>query len=43
MARFVERTRPDEIIFASAMYDHEARKRSLAITARAMQDLKIAS
>jgi luciferase family oxidoreductase group 1 len=43
IARFVERTRPDEIIFASAIYDHGARKRSLAITAKAMQDLKIAA
>jgi luciferase family oxidoreductase group 1 len=43
IAAFVERTQVDEIMVASAIYDHEARKRSLAITARALQDLKVAA
>ncbi|MBO9714434.1 LLM class flavin-dependent oxidoreductase [Sphingomonas sp.] len=37
IAAFVERTQVDELMIASAMYDHEARKRSLAITADVMK------
>ena len=33
IAAFVERTGADELMIASAIYDHDARKRSLAITA----------
>ncbi|HEU4962090.1 MAG TPA: LLM class flavin-dependent oxidoreductase [Sphingomonas sp.] len=36
IAAFVERTRADELMIASAIYDHDARKRSLALTAKAM-------
>ena len=41
IAAFVERTGVDEIMVASAVYDHDARKRSLALTAQAMEELKI--
>jgi len=37
IAAFIARTRVDEVIVASAIYDHAARKRSLAITAEAMR------
>ena len=37
IAAFVERTGADELMIASAMYDHGARKRSLEITAEAMR------
>ena len=43
MAAFVERTGVDEIMVASAIYDHDARKRSLTLTADAMQELKLAA
>ena len=43
IAAFVERTGVDEVMVTSAIYDHEARKRSLSITADVMQDLKIAA
>jgi len=43
IAAFVERTHVDEVMVTSAIYDHEARKRSLSITAAVMQDLKIAA
>jgi luciferase family oxidoreductase group 1 len=36
---FLQRTEADEIVFASMLFDHGARKRSLAIAAQAMQDL----
>ena len=32
---FVERTGVDEVIIASSMYDHDARKHSLALTMEA--------
>lgn len=38
-AAFIERTGVDEIMVTSAIYDHEARKRSLAITAEVMSGL----
>ena len=41
LAAFVARTGVDEVMVASAIYDHDARKRSLAITAQAMQELKV--
>jgi luciferase family oxidoreductase group 1 len=37
IAAFVERTGVDEIMLTSAMFDHEARKRSLSIAAEAMR------
>ncbi len=43
IAAFVARTGVDEVMVASAIYDHGARKRSLAITAEVMQELKIAA
>ena len=36
---FIERTKVDEVMVASAIYDHEARKRSLTLTAEAMRGL----
>ena len=39
LAKFIERTKVDEVMVASAMYDHEARKRSLTLTAEAMRGL----
>ncbi|PAX07224.1 LLM class flavin-dependent oxidoreductase [Sphingomonas lenta] len=43
LAAFVERTGVDEVMVASAIYDHEARKRSLAITAGVFEELKLAA
>jgi luciferase family oxidoreductase group 1 len=43
IAAFVERTGVDEVMVASAIYDHDARKRSLAITAEVMGELKVAA
>ncbi|MGR6328821.1 LLM class flavin-dependent oxidoreductase [Sphingomonas sp. XXL09] len=40
-AAFVERTGVDEIMVTSAIYDHDARKRSLAITAEVMSGLTV--
>jgi luciferase family oxidoreductase group 1 len=39
IAGFLERTGADELMIGSAMYDHEARKRSLAIAAEVMRGL----
>ncbi|HEX8300579.1 LLM class flavin-dependent oxidoreductase [Sphingomonas sp.] len=36
---FIERTGADELMIASAMFDHEARKKSLTIAAEAMRGL----
>ncbi|WP_188056205.1 LLM class flavin-dependent oxidoreductase [Sphingosinithalassobacter sp. CS137] len=36
LAKFVERTRVDEVMLVSSIYDHEARKKSLSIAAEAM-------
>ncbi|CAN5342147.1 LLM class flavin-dependent oxidoreductase [soil metagenome] len=41
IAAFVERTGVDELMIASAIYDHDARKRSLAITAEVMAEVKV--
>ncbi len=43
LAAFVERTGVDEIMVASAIYDHDARKQSLTLTAEAMAELKLAA
>ena len=43
IAAFVERTGVDEVMVASSIYDHQARKRSLSITAQAMAELKVAA
>ncbi|MDB5709316.1 MAG: alkane 1-monooxygenase [Sphingomonas bacterium] len=43
IAAFIERTGVDELMIASAIYDHGARKRSLAITADVMRELKVAA
>jgi luciferase family oxidoreductase group 1 len=43
IAAFVARTGVDELMIASAIYDHEARKRSLAITAEVMAELRVAA
>ena len=40
-AAFLERTGIDEVMVASAIYDHEARKRSLAITAEVLSGLAV--
>lgn len=39
LAAFVERTGADELMLTSAMFDHAARKRSLAIAAEAMRGI----
>lgn len=39
IAAFIARTGADELMIASAMYDHEARKRSLTLTAEVMRGL----
>ena len=43
IARFVERTGVDELMVATSIYDHAARKRSLTLTAQAMAELKLAA
>ena len=43
IAAFVARTGVDELMVASSIYDHQARKRSLEITAQAMAELRIAA
>ncbi|MEO7688254.1 MAG: LLM class flavin-dependent oxidoreductase [Sphingomonas sp.] len=43
IAAFVARTGVDEVMVASAIYDHDARKRSLQITADVMRELKRAA
>jgi luciferase family oxidoreductase group 1 len=39
LAAFIERTGADELMLTSAMFDHQARRRSLEIAAAAMQGL----
>ncbi|RYY43372.1 MAG: alkane 1-monooxygenase, partial [Sphingomonadales bacterium] len=39
MAAFIEKTGADELMIASAMFDHEARKKSLTLAAKAMRGL----
>jgi alkanesulfonate monooxygenase SsuD/methylene tetrahydromethanopterin reductase-like flavin-dependent oxidoreductase (luciferase family) len=36
LAKFIARTQADEVIVTSQIYDHSARKRSIAIAAEAM-------
>jgi luciferase family oxidoreductase group 1 len=43
IAAFVARTGVDEVMVASAIFDHEARKRSLEITADVMREMKRAA
>lgn len=43
IAAFVERTGVDEVMVASAIFDHEARKKSLRITAEAAREVKAAA
>ncbi|KQU48205.1 alkane 1-monooxygenase [Sphingomonas sp. Leaf339] len=43
LAAFVARTQVNEVMVTSAIYDHDARKRSLSITAAAARDLKVAA
>lgn len=43
MAAFIARTGADELILTSSIFDHAARKRSLAIAADAMQALQLAA
>jgi luciferase family oxidoreductase group 1 len=43
LAEFVERTQVDEVMIASAIYDVDARLKSVAIAAQAMQELKVAA
>jgi len=40
-AAFIERTGVDEVMVATAIYDHDPRKRSLAITAEVMSGLTV--
>ncbi|MBC9034192.1 LLM class flavin-dependent oxidoreductase [Sphingomonas sp. JC676] len=42
IAAFIERTQADELMLTSAMFDHEARKRSLTIAAEAMRAVELA-
>jgi luciferase family oxidoreductase group 1 len=43
IAAFIERTGVDELMIASAIYDHGARRRSLEITAEAMHEVEVAA
>ena len=43
LAAFVARTGVDEVMVTSAMYDHAARKRSIAIAAAAMDETSLAA
>jgi len=43
VAAFIERTQVDELMIASSIFDHQARKRSLSITAGVMRELKVAA
>ena len=43
IAAFIERTQVDELMIASAIHDHDARKHSLTLTASVMAELKIAA
>lgn len=40
LAAFVERTKVDEVMIVSSIFDHEARKRSIGIAAQAMSALE---
>jgi luciferase family oxidoreductase group 1 len=41
LAAFVERTKVDEVMVVSSIFDHEARKRSIGIAAKAMDALEM--
>ena len=41
IAAFVERTRVDEVMLTSAIYDHQARRHSIALAADAMRELRV--
>ena len=43
LAAFVARTQVDEVMITSAIYDHQARKHSIAIAAAAMQEVALAA
>ena len=43
LAAFVDRTGVDEVMVASAVFDQEARKRSLTLTAQAAREVKLAA
>ncbi|MEH3037824.1 MAG: LLM class flavin-dependent oxidoreductase [Sphingomonas adhaesiva] len=43
IAAFVERTGVDEVMVTSAIYDHDARKRSVALAAEAMAEVRVAA
>ncbi|PZQ58919.1 MAG: alkane 1-monooxygenase [Sphingomonas taxi] len=43
IAAFVERTRVDEVMLTSAIYDHQARRHSIALAADAMRELRVAA
>jgi len=43
LAAFIARTGVDEVMVASAIYDHGARKRSLEITADVLREMKVAA
>ncbi|WP_419809808.1 LLM class flavin-dependent oxidoreductase [Sphingomonas sp.] len=43
IAAFVARTGVDELMISTSIYDHEARKRSLRLTAGAMTEMKVAA
>lgn len=43
IAAFVARTGVDEVMLTSSIYDHDKRKRSIALAAEAMQDVKVAA
>lgn len=43
IAAFVQRTGADELMLTSSIWDHDARKRSFALAAEAMQELKAAA
>jgi len=43
IAAFVERTGVDEVMVSSSIYDVAARKRSVALAAKAMQGLALAA
>ncbi len=43
IAAFVERTGVDEVMLTSAVYDHQARRHSIALAAEAMHGMKLAA
>ncbi|WP_375393715.1 LLM class flavin-dependent oxidoreductase [uncultured Sphingomonas sp.] len=43
LAAFIARTGVDQVMLTSAIYDHDARKKSLTIAANAMQEMRVAA